>query len=291
MEKRVTAAVRDMDQTRFMTLTVKCNGQPLADRIDHLYASFRRMRQGKPWKAHVKGGMAVLEVTRNPHTGEWHPHLHVLADGVFFAHADLKAAWEDATGDSMIVDIRAVVSRANAARYVAAYVAKPADVHAWTEDSIVEYALALHGRRLVVAFGSMHGKLGDPDDDGTRPAMVGILCSSLRLARARSTGCPYAEFASNMLARVGGIQAAVSGRPAEPAIALASKPTEAELGQLVVALKRVAGDTLAWLPEVEPKRRFGGESNAGKRPRDATLRLWVEEPWSGLARPSRSGSE
>jgi len=290
VQARVAAACRDMDQTRFITLTVQCNGQPLAERLDHLYASFRRMRQGKIWKSHVRGGMAVLEVTRNQTTGHWHPHLHVLADGVYFDHKSLKRAWEEATGDSMVVDIRAVVSRANAARYVAAYVAKPAEVHAWAPAAVAEYALALHGRRLVVAFGSMHGKLGDPDDDGTRPKLVGILCSSLRLHRARDAGCPYAEFASTVLARVGGVQRAAQARHDEARPHDASTPTDSECQRLVIALKRVGGDLLAWLPEIEPHRKFAGQSNAGRRPRDATLRLWTEEPWSGSMRPSHSDS-
>lgn len=288
LQTRIAGAIKDMDQTRFCTLTVKCNGEPLAERIDHLYASFRRMRQTKIWAAHVRGGMAVLEVTHDPKTGNWHPHLHVLMDGVFFLHRDLKSAWEEATGDSSIVDIRVVISREAAARYVAAYIAKPADVGSWTQAAICEYALALHGRRLVVAFGSMHGKLGDPDEDGTKAKLVGVLCSSLRLHAARNRRCPYADVAASMLARCGGMCERAARDNVHPALPAGERLSASELAVLVTALKRVGGDESAWLPEIEPNRKFAGQTCGGRRPRDCTLRMWEDDPYTGCWKPSHS---
>lgn len=288
VQARVEAAISEMDQTRFLTLTVRSTGEPLAQLLDHVYASFRRMRQHRAWKAHVRGGIAVLEVTRNPKTGHWHPHLHVLIDGTYFDQRAIKAAWLEATGDSDIVDIRAVISRRAAARYVSAYVAKPADVEEWPQCGIVEYARALHGRRLVIAFGSMHGKLGEPDDTGDRPQLVGLLCSALRLHAARNRRCPYASIACELLGRCGGMCERATGNNVRSALSPRDPLSVADVAVLVTCLKRVAGDESAWLPEVEPNRKFNGGGCGGQRPRDATLRIWEDDPHSGCLKLSRS---
>lgn len=281
VQQRVRSAIASMDQVRFLTLTIADSDAPLEEQLDHLYASFRRLRQQKVWAAHVRGGVAVLENTRNPKTGRYHPHLHVLIDGVYFPHDVIRSAWREATGDSSIVHIVAVHSRDAAARYISTYVAKPADVLQWPAESIREYASALHGRRLVVAFGSMHGKLGDPDDDGTSPQITGVLCSALRLDAARNRGCPYAVLAAGLLVRLGGMRGRAAGDDVHRTSAPGGGLAIGDLARLVTALKRVGGDDSAWLPEVEPTRKFNGQSNGGRRPKDANMRLWLEPESSG----------
>jgi len=106
---------QSMNSVRFLTLTLRSSPRTLAAAVDHLDKSFKRLRSSRIWSEHVKGGVAVLEVTWRADTRRWHPHLHVLVDGSFFPHSQLKSAWLEASGDSFIVDIRVVHDRAAAA--------------------------------------------------------------------------------------------------------------------------------------------------------------------------------
>jgi hypothetical protein len=53
-------------------------------------------------EAHVAGGIAVEEVTRNARTGEWHPHLHLISDVDVSEAAVLQGKktqiWESGSG-------------------------------------------------------------------------------------------------------------------------------------------------------------------------------------------------
>jgi hypothetical protein len=164
----VAHAIKHADSLRFLTFTLRSSDEPLRDQLDRLYASLRQLRRTAEWQRHVRGGIATVEVTRNPRTGQWHPHLHVLADGTYWKQSQLSAAWRAVTGDSPIVDIRAVRSRNAAAQYVAKYAAKPLDMRGWPLDAIADLAAALHRRRLVLTFGSLHGHKLDADDERER---------------------------------------------------------------------------------------------------------------------------
>jgi hypothetical protein len=65
--------------------------------------------------------------------------------------------WSIAATDPLIVDIRAVPSRRNAARYIARYVCSPNEIASWGDDAIVEYVHAVKGMRMLTMFGSLHG--------------------------------------------------------------------------------------------------------------------------------------
>lgn len=66
-----------------MTLTVK-NGDDLAERFKHLHGAQREL-----WKRRQRGRGSVLdgvvgavwsyEVKRGDNSGQWHPHLHMIA--------------------------------------------------------------------------------------------------------------------------------------------------------------------------------------------------------------------
>jgi hypothetical protein len=62
------------------------------------------------WKAHVVGGVAVEEVTRNARAVAWHPHLHLISDADVAQAAVLQgkrtALWAAVTRDSFILDLR-----------------------------------------------------------------------------------------------------------------------------------------------------------------------------------------
>lgn len=193
VEKRVAAAVRAADSLRFLTLTLRSTTAPLADEVRRLYDAFRAMRRLAEWKAHVTGGVAVLEITRNEKTGQWHPHLHVLVDGKFWHQSRISQAWLQVTGDSQVVDIRAVRSRREAGRYIAKYAAKPADLAAWPMHAIAEFAAAIHRRRMVLTFGTMHGQVVDGDEEPERHQVDRAHVPLAVLEMRCSNGCGLAR--------------------------------------------------------------------------------------------------
>ena len=152
--------VRAMANPWFVTLTVK-NGPDLAERAAHLRGAFKKLRRRAWWQAHVAGGIAVEEVTRNERAGEWHPHLHLIID----AHvsqaalqAQLAALWAAVTGDSHILDVRPFRGATVAAdlRELCKYTAKIADI---VEDPALVRAYLAYARRrrLIATFGSCYG--------------------------------------------------------------------------------------------------------------------------------------
>jgi hypothetical protein len=150
-----------------VTLTLKSSDTPLAEQLDRLIASFRRLRRTPLWLRGCFASAATIEVTRNEETRRWHPHLHVLVKGKYIPHADLKDVWHRITKDSSIVDIRFIKDREKAIRYMAKYVTKPMSAGYDTEpDALAEAIEALKGRRLVLLTGEWHSlKVAIKDDD------------------------------------------------------------------------------------------------------------------------------
>lgn len=274
---RVNAAVLAMNAPRFLTLTLKHTDAPLTDQLDRLYQAFRDLRKRPEWKAHVAGGIGTLEVKRSECGRFWHPHLHLLIDGTFWAHKDIKVTWERVTGDSSIVWIEAVHDRSRAANYISTYVAKPADVAGWQTSWVCEYALALAGRRLVISFGVHYGSTDQADDCGTKAVAACPLASAAAVLRAVSRECRYGHLARQLLCRVGGLPAKAVGHTPERDAPKPVPLTPAEWSTLAIALKRIGGDGSAWLPEIEPERRFNGRSHAGRTCKVATMRLFTQE--------------
>lgn len=275
VEARVRQMLCEMDQVRFLTLTLRHSDAPLREQLDRLYKSFRTLRQHPDWKRLVKGGCAVCEITFNLREGQWHPHLHILIDGEYMPHALIKSLWLSITGDSDVVHIKAVHSRDAGAKYIATYVAKPAEVERWTDARVLEYADALHGRRLLVAFGSMHAPKEKTDELGQTPQLVEVLCSSLAVHAAFRRGCLYGRLASELLSASGWFNRRLFG----PAVATPDfqprELTDADRSELRIALRRIAGDSSAWLPRLEPQRRFEGVSHAGSRGKVQTIPLFA----------------
>jgi len=152
--------VRAMAQPWFLTLTVK-NGPDLAERAAHLRTAFKKLRRRAWWKAHVAGGIAIEEVTRNERAGHWHPHLHLVIDAALPQAAlqtALTALWRAVTGDSYILDVRPFQGVMVAAdlRELCKYTAKIADIVEYPALVCVYLAYARR-RRLIVTFGSCYG--------------------------------------------------------------------------------------------------------------------------------------
>jgi len=157
----------DPTRTRFVTLTLKHNDQPLAAQLDRLYRSFARLRARKIWKSTQQGGIAFLEISRNAKSNHWHPHLHIITTGAFLPVARLREAWLSVTRDSHIVDIRWVRSADNAASYVAKYATKSVPNSVLADPAAFAQAVAaLAGRRTYLTWGTWRGViLAAPHDD------------------------------------------------------------------------------------------------------------------------------
>lgn len=139
---------------RLLTLTVRSTDQPLADLLDHLYRSFRRLRQKPLWKERVRGGVAFLELTYHAATGGWHPHLHCILEGLYIPRPALSELWLQCTRDSCNLDLKLIRTKHGVLWYVSGDATKPipASVHSipYVLDEAVQ---SLAGRRLIVCFG------------------------------------------------------------------------------------------------------------------------------------------
>jgi hypothetical protein len=145
---------------RLITLTLRADTTPLADRVDRLNACFRRLRKTELWRRRVKGGAAFLELKFSETHRSWHTHLHIIAVGRYLPKTDLATTWHRITGDSHIVDVRFARSQQSVAHYVTKYVSKPFD-RAMTHNQVrlTEAVASLSGVKLCTTFGSFRGSL------------------------------------------------------------------------------------------------------------------------------------
>jgi hypothetical protein len=108
---------------KFVTISPEHVDWPLHEQLDHLTASFRRLRQQRIWADNAIHGCCVIEVHIS-RDGLWHPHLHIIADMHYIPQADLLDAARVATGRECSVFIEAVRNAAEAVNYVHKYVSK-----------------------------------------------------------------------------------------------------------------------------------------------------------------------
>lgn len=149
-------AVKLADKTlRLMTLTLKANDDGLRASLIRLIRGFRRMRGERFFRETQAGGMYFVEVTLNVKTRQWHPHLHVLIEGKFLPHEQIKQSWLAITGDSFVVDIRKTPNSKVAASYVAKYASKAVSSNVWQDPNRFDEAIiAIAGQRTFQTFGS-----------------------------------------------------------------------------------------------------------------------------------------
>ena len=154
---------------RFLTLTLRSHGESLEEMLSRLYAGFRKLRASALWRDRVEGGIAFLEVTRGKQKDHWHPHLHVLLQGRFLPQNELAAVWLKVTGDSRVVDIRLVRSKARVIRYVAKYVTKTTSPSIHNQpNALIEAIEALRSKRTIIPFGTWRGmRLLHRDSEGS----------------------------------------------------------------------------------------------------------------------------
>lgn len=145
---------------RFITLTLKHREWPLRKMIARLKVCFKALRKEEEWKQHVRGFAAFLECKHEPRSNSWHVHYHILAEGSLWMQRDISNLWLQVTGDSMIVDIRAVNDAAGGAYYAAKYATKPYDAGAFKDPMVLAEAVRELARcRLWIIGGTWKGKL------------------------------------------------------------------------------------------------------------------------------------
>lgn len=162
--------LKDVEQPKFLTLTLKHVGLPLHLQIKNLYNYFKNLRRSTFWRRKVAGGVWFFQLKKSDTDGLWHPHLHCVLDSDYLLHSQLSTLWEQITHGSPIVDIRIVRDPEKSADYVARYATAPANlIHLDTADAI-ECFRALHGKRICGKFGTAESvqlrppKLGDSDE-------------------------------------------------------------------------------------------------------------------------------
>lgn len=199
---------------RFVTLTQCHKFEDAKSSVNRLLAAFGRLRRSRAWRSHVVGGCACLELKLSKSARLWHTHLHVIVEGNFFPHAELKLAWSVASPGSCVVDVRAVSGTTEVARYVTKYVTKAVDGSVTADPQLLEDAIrGLHGRRLIITFGSWRGlDLDAPGEEGDWVPW----CPLTRLIRAADQGDVEALAALQYLKQRGEIQCPIQPTVSNP---------------------------------------------------------------------------
>lgn len=172
---------------KLVTLTLKHSKRDLTEQIKALKVAFRKLRADRVWKRSFASGVAIVEVTRSKTTGDWHPHLHILARCAYIPHEALKAAWWRASKTSNIVDIRLIRGGSSVAKYVSCYLTKPPDDSVLKSPELSkQWADALQNTHWVVPFGKRGSLPQLPPDEGPKDwQRIGPL------EALAATGLPY----------------------------------------------------------------------------------------------------
>lgn len=185
---------------RLLTLTLKANGRPLTEQLKRLYSTFTRFRNAAAIKRLMWGGVSFLEVTYNAKTSTWHPHLHIIFEGLYLPTDIARSTWLSLTGDSYIIDVRFIRNTRLAASYVTKYAAKTINASVWTiEPAFIEALEALQHCRTFNTFGTWRAlKLTVVPEDDTLWVDLAPLAHVLFQARQ---GDPVARDIANDIRR------------------------------------------------------------------------------------------
>ena len=148
------AWMESLESPRFLTLTLKHCEDSLLSQVQFLQDCFRRIRMRAYWKKRVFGGIWFLQVHRSASDGCWHPHFHILLEGVYMEQGQISDLWDLVSYGSPVIDIRRIHDPASSAKYVARYSARPAKFAGMSIDDRVEMITALKGKRLSGTFGT-----------------------------------------------------------------------------------------------------------------------------------------
>lgn len=157
----VTASIADWlvdsDHPKFLTLTLKHTTAPLEHQVEHLYKFFQVLRRRREFLEAVSGGIWFFQVKKSKADGLWHPHLHAVITGKYFAQRRLSRIWSEITCGSTHVDIRSIYDPKGASNDVARYATSPGSLVGLPPDDAIELVNAMHGRRICGTWGTARG--------------------------------------------------------------------------------------------------------------------------------------
>lgn len=154
LSQQISEWLSNVRQPKFLTLTLAHAEFLLEHQIDFLYSCFRKFRQTKLLKDHVRGGVWFFQIHRSKTDRLWHPHLHCVIDSPWIDKFKLSTNWELVTETSKIIDIKEVKDPEKMSEYVARYAARPSMLTGLDIASRHELLMTLHGRRLVGTWGN-----------------------------------------------------------------------------------------------------------------------------------------
>lgn len=151
---QVESWIDKVKNVKLATLTMKHSTAPLSHQIKWLYHHFRQFRLRKEIRKKWHGGIWFFQLKRSKKTEEWHPHIHCVIDGDYIQQKKLSEIWQAQTGNSSIVDIRAIKQAGTVAEYVSRYCARPAKLSEYSDKEAIEINTVFHGRKLCGAWGT-----------------------------------------------------------------------------------------------------------------------------------------
>jgi len=155
---RIYEWLKEQENPRFITLTLRHSHRRLDEQISDLLDSWRRLYKSDEWNRWVRAGVWVLQITYNRKRCEWHPHLHILTVGKFYPIENLRRDWKRASRGSYIVDIEGIGQPEQAAKYVGRYVGRACKLTEIPKSRWIELYWGIKGRRLFGEFGTGKGE-------------------------------------------------------------------------------------------------------------------------------------
>lgn len=139
---------------KLLTFTIRHSNSPLADQISNIYRCFRSIRRSTYFRQCCYGGVWFFQITFNPASRQWHPHIHCLIDSKYMPYLKLRQLWYYYTSGSDVLDIRTVYKPKDAALYVARYASRPHDLANLPTECGQQLYRALHNRRMCGTWGT-----------------------------------------------------------------------------------------------------------------------------------------
>lgn len=161
---RYEMAIKAMARPRFMTLTKKARVLS-KEYLDEFLDDLRRMRRRVDFIEHIHGGAGGIQIGEMDADGTTNLHFHCIIDGKYWKQADISRLWKQVTGDSSIVDIRAVKDSQHAINYLAGYAGSVARIYDKATGQPIQYTPfqrklindVFRGRRTLIMFGWCQG--------------------------------------------------------------------------------------------------------------------------------------
>ncbi|RMD62830.1 hypothetical protein D6833_06375 [Candidatus Parcubacteria bacterium] len=160
-QRRYLKPLQRMGDLKFVTLTLRATTD-LETGVWRMQRCLEKLRRRASIRRCLRGGLYCIETGKPTKRGGqyvFNVHAHLLVSMDFRPQKWLSALWKEITGDSWVVDIRFVRSAQRALRYVLDYLGKgcASMKEPWDPEAIVEFMVALEGKRLVQPFGDLLG--------------------------------------------------------------------------------------------------------------------------------------